>query len=221
MSEELLRLDKLPTLGDLRFLVREVLSTHRDIGWDSITTACRSFSVTLAFSFANGIKLLDELSFVTKQDDGSFRLRLSREQKEQVKDDLTFCTLITRRLMDQLEQIVRLTALFNPDIVKFDAVKDSYSLNIHHMPLDYPVIKSYLLNMGIAYTDKDILSRLLIRKDYKGFFVEEILSRALPGSVLLDLYQKEGNVKTIPEQEPPAKVSVSVFILFLSLTLTT
>lgn len=214
MSAELLRLDRVPTLSELRFLLnlaqdRGTITDRADLG-----AVCQGHSVNLGRSYENGITILDAVSLVEHIDADGIRIKLDSKERELLHEDLTFCTMVTTRLIEKLHTSGLLGKIFNQDTVKFDIIKDTISLNVNLMPLEYPMMKTYLINMGIALPDWDIRSRILIQRDYKQFFVDEILRRVFNGSENLDIVTgEESRSETGAGPELPVN-GVKVFVSY-------
>jgi hypothetical protein len=177
MSEELLRIDKLPKLAELRFLLMDILGQGKAVEWYDLSDLCRSNGVNLGFSFESGVKLLQEIALVDIDEGKRVSSKLAPARKEELRGDTAFCMYVTTLLIDQLEKDGILPMLFNPETVKFDLKNHSITLNVSLISLQYPLMKTYLLNMGIAVPHKDFRSKILIKNIYYPFFTEEVLDR--------------------------------------------
>jgi hypothetical protein len=92
------------------------------------------------------------------------------------------------------------------EMIKFDINHEAYSLNINMIPFRYPMIKLYLLNMGIARPDSNLRSHILINNTYKPLF-KEIIDPVLTPPAKLDLHF---NDQPIPVYTTAAGVRVFI-----------
>jgi len=189
MSEELLRIDKLATLEELHYVLLEVLDRNRPIEWTELSSICKAKSFNLNQSFDSTIRFLQLISLVELNEDRMV-IRHPFIKYRAIKADYTFCELITKRLIEELRRSELLSTVLNMEVIKFDITHEAYSLNMNMIPFRYPLIKLYLLNMGIARPDNNLRSYIIINSIYRQLF-KEIINPILPPSAKLDLLSSE------------------------------
>ncbi|WP_182921265.1 toll/interleukin-1 receptor domain-containing protein [Pedobacter planticolens] len=184
MSKELLKIDRLPTLSEFRFILFEVLEQGNSISVFDMSIICKGKSLNLALSFEHTITFLQALSLI-KLENNFIRRTLSNV--EEFKSDYYLCTYISTSLISLIDSSGELEKVFNSRVIKFDYTKDSFSLNVNSIPISSPLIKIFLLNMEIAYPDKNTNSKILVYNIYKPFFVDKILPKVLTSGLTLDV----------------------------------
>gem|GEM_PF-2570430 len=185
MSGELLKIDKLATLNELRFILLEVLNRDHLISIFDVSMICKGRSLNLALSFDHSIKFLKYLSLIEILQDDMIKRKLT--DIEEFKSDYHLCTYVASTLIEIIEESGDLNKVFNAKVIKFDYTRDSFSINVNAIPLSFPLVKLFLLNMGIAYPDKNTNSKIFINSIYKQFFIEKVLPRISGGSPTLEL----------------------------------
>jgi hypothetical protein len=185
MSGELLKIDKLPTLSEFRFILLEVLDKDESIPLFDLYSICKGRSLNLALSFEHTMKFLKVMCLIDVLEDDRVRRNLSNA--EALRSDYHLCIYMTKEFIALIERSGELHKIFNSRVIKFDVNKDSFSINVNSIPLSFPLIKLFLLNVGMAYPDKNTNSKLLINHIYKQFFIDEVLSKVLDGGSTLDL----------------------------------
>jgi hypothetical protein len=187
MSQDLLRQDKVPTLNEIRFLLqlardREMISDHSELA-----LICQSHSINLGQSFENGIVILEQASLVQRFDANGIRITPQGRDAQLFRSDHLLCTTIANKLLEKFHADEVLPIFFNDSTIKFHINKDAILINISLMPLIYPMMKVFLLNMGIAYPDTEMRSRILIHDSYRSFFTDQVLKKVFKGSDTLDI----------------------------------
>ena len=207
MSEELLRIDKLATLEELHFLLLDALDRHDPMEWIELSSICKARSLNLNRSFDSTMRFLQLISLVDWNEDKQVFRRRAINYRE-IKANYTLCTLITKRLIQELMGSGLLPVILTMEMIKFDIHHEAYSLNINLIPFRYPLIKLYLLNMGIARPDNNLRSHIIINNIYKELF-KEMIDPILVPSTKLDLHFSD---QLIPI--PSAANGVRVFISY-------
>jgi hypothetical protein len=144
-----------------------------------LSSICKNASLNFALSFENSLTFLSEISVIKIHDDGSVSRLFGIDDNKDVKGDHALCIFITRKLISYLSKEKLLNEVFNSKIVKFDVHRDTFSININSIPLEYPMIKHYLINMGIGQPEENSRGRILITTVYKHFFQTEILKKVI------------------------------------------
>jgi len=131
------------------------------------------------------MQFLKAMSLIDILEDGLIRRNLP--DVTALRSDYHLCSYMMHGFIELIERSGELSKVFNSRVIKFDVVKDSFSINMNSIPLSFPLVKLFLLNIGMAYPDKNTNSKILINHIYKQFFIEEVLSRVLVGDSTLDL----------------------------------
>ncbi len=179
MSEELLRIDKLPTISEFGFLLMELLNRDKPVQRYDIQAICKNSSINFALSFDNSIKFLSILSLIEIHDDDTISRSLNGVDIDKLHGDYSLCIFITQRLVSYLHSNNLLEKIFNTRVVSFDVHNDTFRIHTNAMPLNCPMIKQYLINMGIASPDQNSKSRILINSVYKPFFLKTVLVKVV------------------------------------------
>lgn len=179
MSEELLKIDKLPTISEFSFLLLGVLDGDTPVQQYDIDVICKNSSFNFALSFENAIKFLSILSLIKINEDNTIHRSFDGFSFENPLSDYALCIFITQRLIDYLSNNNLLEKVFNTKIVSYDVHKDTFSIHTNAMPLDCPMIKQYLIGMGIASPVYNSKGRILINNIYKFFFQKEVLVKVV------------------------------------------
>jgi hypothetical protein len=212
MSGEFLKIDKLPTLNEFRFILLEVLDRDEAIPLFDLSSICKGRSLNLALSFEHSMKFLKIMSLIDILEDD--RIKLNLPDAESLRSDYHLCSYMMRGFIKLVERSEELHKIFNSRVVKFDVTNDSFSINVNSIPLSFPLVKLFLLNIGIANPDKNTNSKIIVNHIYKQFFIDEVLSKVLDGGSSLDL-DFTSNSTT---QEEPKVISimpgVNVFISY-------
>lgn len=187
MLEELLRIDKLPTLSELRFILNVLRDASYPMLWVDLFECSKDRSLNLRLSFDNGIKLLTSLSLIRVTKDNIINCTLTPQQESQLGAEYTFCAMVTKLLILNLDEAGMLPILFNQETVKFDIVDEKFALNVNLFPLQFPMMKIYLLAMDIGVPDRNMRGRILIREIYKSLFKDLVFKKVLKDSYSVDI----------------------------------
>lgn len=179
MSEELLKIDKLPTIAEFRFLLLELLNSEKPVRRYDIDAICKNSSLNFALSFENCLKFLSILSLIKLHEDNTITRSLDGQEPDTLQGDHALCIFVTQRLVDHLYNNTLLGKIFNTQVVSFDVHNDTFCIHTNAMPLEYPMIKHYLINMGIASPEPMSKGRILINNIYKPFFRKAILMKVV------------------------------------------
>jgi TIR domain len=185
----------------------DALDRNDPIEWIELSSICKTMSLNLNRSFDSTIRFLQLISLVHLDEDRRVLRHRTINYKE-IKADYTFCTWLTKKLIEEITRNGLLSTVLNTEMIKFDINHEAYSLNMNLIPFRYPMIKLYLLNMGIARPDNNLRSHIIINNIYKQLF-KVMIDPILTPSTKLDLHS--GNA---PFSHLSATKGVKVFISY-------
>ncbi len=208
MSRELLKINRLPTIGEFAFLLLDVLDGGGPMQQYELSSICKRHSFNLAQSYDDGIRFLSFLSLIRSYPNSTVERSQDGAAIWELKDHDALCLFITKRLIDHLHGHGLLADLFNTSVVSFDDRLDCFYIQTSAIPLEYPMLALFFTRMGIASPQAKSKSRLLINNRYKSFFEKEILLRAISvASVTSDTI-------TIEQKFNPVMNGISIFISY-------
>jgi hypothetical protein len=85
MSEELLRIDRLPTISEFSFLLLEILDRDSPIHHYELDAICKSCSLNFALAFENSLKFLAEISIIKIHKDESVSRSIDKLDLNELK----------------------------------------------------------------------------------------------------------------------------------------
>jgi hypothetical protein len=100
-----------------------------------------------------------------------------------------------------------LSVVLKVEMIKYDVDHDSYSLNTTLIPFDYPLVKLYLVNIGIARPDNNLRNHIIINSKYKKLF-KEMITPILTLTKKLDILTSN-NTDPLPTPAPGVKIFIS------------
>ncbi|MEO5644145.1 MAG: hypothetical protein ABIQ40_04280 [Bacteroidia bacterium] len=179
MSEELLKINKLATLNELRYILLEVLIPERVIERRELNAICKQMSWSLAIAFDDTIHFMEVLSLIKINARQMIVNDLSAIDISKLGSDYSFSIFLAQRVVDHLTQSGLLSKIFNSKVLTFDKINNSWVINLNHLPFKYPFVKNFLLNVELVIPDKHVNSKSIVADKYKSFFSEAIVDRII------------------------------------------
>src|SRR6218665_50070 len=176
--------DKLATLPELRYLLLEVLDRPEPISWYDLSFSCKELSFNFAYAFESTMALLEALSIVRVYKDKS----VSRAEADYsgLSTEPALGIFIMGKALSYLAENNILEQVFNQETFIPDLPNHSFIIDVNKMPVSALFVRMLLLNMDMAFPDKNHSGRLLVSSLYKDYFNGEFL-----GMVSSLVYEKQ------------------------------
>lgn len=169
MLRDALKSEKLGSLENVTFLLKEALSSSNPRSISDIATFCEEKAAVFASTLDSTLSFLAYLSFI--EIDESNRYLRTRDFVD--KSDVA--TRIAEKVFTTMSEDGILSEFISPESIEYDPVEDSICIRNNFIPLDFSGLKNFLIAIGFLKQHHISANLLMISKEYKRLFDDVIV----------------------------------------------